>query len=157
MIQQSESNKCCQANKNVETQNTFFFFFFLFFFLNSKQQLSLCWTCMLKNHVFPSHFMVVPQMSQTGSFSLSLHLPPPTVAILLGTSHLAFPIAFQIKRVKSREYLYVGRIPLVSESLVILTVVVAVILLERFGRWDGMRMNWMASIWDCKQENRRPA
>lgn len=72
--------------------------------------------------------------------------PPPTVSILLGTSHLAFPIAFQIKRVKSREYLYVGRIPLVSESLVILTVVVAVILLERFGRWDGMRMNWMASI-----------
>lgn len=39
-----------------------------------------------------------------------------------------------------------NRFLLLQKSLVIQTVVVAVILLERFGGWDGMRMNWVASL-----------
>lgn len=47
---------------------------------------------------------------------------------------------------------------LLQKSLVIHTVAVAAIPVEQFGGWDGgMRMNWMASIWYCKQENGRPA
>lgn len=48
---------------------------------------------------------------------------------------------FQMKKTLKQGVFKVEVIPLVSEKLVIHTVVVAVILLEGFGGWDGMSMN----------------